>query len=980
MGPADEDRPDADDLVHVPAGGELDAPPPTEKEEAPDPHGPAGGDSSMAWDGPSLMACVAALSSADDATRAAAAEALLDVPAGGAGPGERGIQWAYALVAAGAIVPLLALVQAVRRDVDGLAPLPDCAANTEAVVAGGDTALLVLAEIANVAAGMLAEEGWEVKYDEDADRPVFVDEASGMQQATPPVLSSTANDWLASTLLETLTLVQPLSVDPTTGTPRWPVHVLRHVLVGLGDDADDDADPDPTAPLDPLNCVSVLDVAVEEGEPGDRTRVLVRGPWMGSDGDVDGEVDPDEPPGTALDSWRDATAAAALALVLGQRVDSLGGEPPPRVLVMGLRCGSVPAFLCRHLPGVRVDVLEPEREVVHVGRDLFNLEFVDEPWGDLTAAGRAARLSKPPNERTFRVWSGVSPAAFFRAVPPGAFAAVLGDLPRPVGTDAAGSTSEHEGAVSETMRLVFAALAPASGMMVLAANDARTLRGAAAAATREGFSADDVCVACNPLDEAEGSEVAADVAERGPPASKRAKKENDAFRGVAARGGVVVGRRASGGRPPAALPGAFFAPETWASAVIGGLCKGRLAGGQLPFAIESANQSSAASKVVFVSYCAAAEDVDVPEVPAAALAAAAANRGNEAFGLFGDDEGADVPAEAAGAPDADVLSAAYWEEILAGTGLRCNGSGATSAPAVDLVDALQPITPSQADDIAGEGYAWGATVVPARESAALAEGVKRLVAAGWPPVCIFASDLAWLVTDRLWSHAEALLGGSGGSGDEEIVLEPSLAAFKLEAGSDSTGKRYVGNNFGQPHRDYTYADVYGVSDAGKEAEGRPGVLSVWLPLVDVSLTSGCMYVVPKSADEGQGGRLEGGAADGASGIPKFDRKGVKALAPVGAGTLLAWAGNTIHWGTGCSKESAGNPRISLAYVFRKKTATCDPRGPPLTRAECRAGLPLTRRLEVVRHAMTCFEHWYGSTTETRAKLEGGTVVGVPKGK
>jgi len=27
-----------------------------------------------------------------------------------------------------------------------------------------------------------------------------------------------------------------------------------------------------------------------------------------------------------------------------------------------------------------------------------------------------------------------------------------------------------------------------------------------------------------------------------------------------------------------------------------------------------------------------------------------------------------------------------------------------------------------------------------------------------------------------------------------------------------------------------------------------------------------------------------------------------------AGTLLAWAGNTIHWGAGCSKEAADNPR------------------------------------------------------------------------
>ena len=58
----------------------------------------------------------------------------------------------------------------------------------------------------------------------------------------------------------------------------------------------------------------------------------------------------------------------------------------------------------------------------------------------------------------------------------------------------------------------------------------------------------------------------------------------------------------------------------------------------------------------------------------------------------------------------------------------------------------------------------------------------------------------------------------------------------------------------------------------------------------------------------------------------------------------------------------------MAFVFRRSGAACDPRGPPLTRGECRAGLTLARRLEVVRHAMTCFEHWYGDTAALRARL------------
>ena len=44
---------------------------------------------------------------------------------------------------------------------------------------------------------------------------------------------------------------------------------------------------------------------------------------------------------------------------------------------------------------------------------------------------------------------------------------------------------------------------------------------------------------------------------------------------------------------------------------------------------------------------------------------------------------------------------------------------------------------------------------------------------------------------------------------------------------------------------------------------------------------------------------------------------------------------------------------------------------PLTKRECfgtSGGLSLRRRLEVVRHALTCFEHWYGDTGEVRQRL------------
>ena len=422
--------------------------------------------------------------------RANAADALLDVPAGGAAPGERGAPWAFALVASGAIVPLLSLVQSVRRDGnDGLKPV-ECPENTPAVVTAGDTALLILAECAAVAAALLAEEGWEVAYDEDADRPIFVDENSGMSQSVPPTLASTRGDWTAALLVETLTLVQPLSVHPRTGDPRWPVRVLRHVP--------DRVDP-ATGAYHPS--LSVLDVALEEGDDAERTRVLARGPWMGSDGDVEGERDPEEPPGIALDTWRDATVAAALALDLGGRAKTgrarrgrvgwgretpLGAPPAraptptraPRALASGLGCGATASFLRAKIPGVAVDAVEPDEETTRAARDFFSVDFDEERWSELTPAGRSARIARVPGTvpgGVFRAWSGVALDAFLADdAAKGAFDAVIGDFP-------IGTTDTH---VDDTFDAISRVLRPEGGVVAVAVRDPRAFRDACAAAAR----------------------------------------------------------------------------------------------------------------------------------------------------------------------------------------------------------------------------------------------------------------------------------------------------------------------------------------------------------------------------------------------------------------------------------------------------------------------------------------------------------------
>jgi hypothetical protein len=158
--------------------------------------------------------------------------------------------------------------------------------------------------------------------------------------------------------------------------------------------------------------------------------------------------------------------------------------------------------------------------------------------------------------------------------------------------------------------------------------------------------------------------------------------------------------------------------------------------------------------------------------------------------------------------------------------------------------------------------------------------VVELTQQGLPPVFAYLYDATWALLLRLWPVAEAVLGG-------EAVLEPSFAAFRLDHRKTAAarGAGYVGTNFGKPHRDYSFADAIG-------ADGSLKLLSVWLPLNDVTLQNGCMYAVPRGqdadfADPGNAAALQ---------EPKVPVDGLTALAPHPAGSFLCWSGNTIHWG------------------------------------------------------------------------------------
>lgn len=260
-----------------------------------------------------------------------------------------------------------------------------------------------------------------------------------------------------------------------------------------------------------------------------------------------------------------------------------------------------------------------------------------------------------------------------------------------------------------------------------------------------------------------------------------------------------------------------------------------------------------------------------------------------------------------------------------------------------------------------EHLQWSAHDV---DMAAIAQTMSTLVANGWPPVFIFLYDQPWRMMLRLFDLMGPLLG------DDEAALEASMAAWSLEkparversaigSSSSSGSKEKVGANFGVPHRDITFNNCHDPRD------GSPHILSLWVPLVDVSLNNGCMFVIPRDCD------------------PQFDRDAVKAdqdpfahrfpyahvtpLAPAPAGTVNVWHPNLIHWGGACSSEAALPARQSIAMAFRVRDATR-----PSTEAEIRryGRAPFSRlellqggpdyqaRLRMICKSLIMYNVWY----------------------
>jgi hypothetical protein len=173
------------------------------------------------------------------------------------------------------------------------------------------------------------------------------------------------------------------------------------------------------------------------------------------------------------------------------------------------------------------------------------------------------------------------------------------------------------------------------------------------------------------------------------------------------------------------------------------------------------------------------------------------------------------------------------------------------------------------------------------------EGIKTLVAHGWPASFIFLYDEAWIMT---WRMAEFMRSVTGNE------ISHDMLAWHVNPDSEETGF--------SPHRDRQPE----VASKTFREDGMAMYTTCWMPLVDATTDNSCLYMIPSKFDPGY---IEGDIEEKdplSRALPtKEAYQNIRGL-PTEASGALIFTHRIIHWGSS-GRPGSGNPRISLSIGF-----------------------------------------------------------------
>lgn len=312
-----------------------------------------------------------------------------------------------------------------------------------------------------------------------------------------------------------------------------------------------------------------------------------------------------------------------------------------------------------------------------------------------------------------------------------------------------------------------------------------------------------------------------------------------------------------------------------------------------------------------------------------------------------------------------AVSVEYWRDLNPQLTVEQPPVGAVA----DLGDELAPpAIAEQLNRFGVEGYFHTEACFREPWVARIRDGIERVRAEGWHPTFAFVYDELWLVARA--PAMRALLHALLGAGYQQ---RPRVWTYYVEPGSTAPSAGSARGNRGSgwgPHVD--------AEEPIFAEDGRPKVLSIWIPLTDTDESNGCMYVVPHNLFNGTSIFARFPIPDTMASAEAVSLMHAARSLPARAGSILGWHQNLIHWGS-ISTSRARGPRISMAMEFQLRDAalTGTTRTPVVWSPE--PAMPdLRRRLRSIGYTSTLYlgssESW--NATPERMVLS-RTLVSLP---
>jgi hypothetical protein len=179
------------------------------------------------------------------------------------------------------------------------------------------------------------------------------------------------------------------------------------------------------------------------------------------------------------------------------------------------------------------------------------------------------------------------------------------------------------------------------------------------------------------------------------------------------------------------------------------------------------------------------------------------------------------------------------------------------------------------EQIKREGYFQTRPVLPVRDTEQIKQAILNIVEQGLPPLFALVYDEFWQVFARLSKVLSPVLG-------EDYKILADFWIFYVDPSEADAGW--------SPHRDHEF------NRESLRPDGRPTIVTAWIPFTDATPLNSCLYVLPLHLDPYYVRRLRGKKLKKSVAVDTKILANIRAL-PAQAGSVIGFNQYLLHWGS-----------------------------------------------------------------------------------